>query len=97
MNPDERPFTSRQAAHALGVSITALHSWRKTGFATPLWRLPGGRGEYLWAPDEIRRLLALGNKRRRIYKARKVKPRRQPMDGLIIVKPMPRAGRGHGL
>lgn len=96
----DRPFTTRQAAHALGIDPAVLKNMRKAGIAHAALKMPGRGGSYLWEADEIRRLLALGQGNKRIYRARRLKrDARYPMDGLIIVRPVPskRASRSSGL
>lgn len=90
-------FDTRQAAHALGIRMETLQRWRKEGRAYAKYQMPHKRGAYLWEPDEIRRLLALGNGSRRIFRARRKKYANRPHDGLVIVQPIPKRGSKSGL
>ena len=94
--PDSYPrggvLTSRQFAHAVGVTIGQLAAMREAGEATPTWQLPGERGDYLWTAAEVRQVLAnSGN--RRMFKRRRKARTKQPLDGLRPVVPKVRVKR----
>lgn len=81
-------FTTRQAAHALGISITQLNYMRLNGECSPTYRLPGGRGELLWTRAEIQRLLDSSDRQRRAFRRRRQRSK-YPLDGLLLVQPRP--------
>ena len=87
-------LTSRQMSHAIGVSVVQLHHMRKEGEATPTYQLPtpsGGNGEYLWTADEVRRILALSD--RRTFRRRRKARTKMPLNGLVPVQPKVRIKR----
>lgn len=84
--PVSHLLTSRQAAHALGLSKEQLFYMWKVGEATPMYRMPGGdRGALLWHVEEIRRLQGL--KDRRSFRRRRKLVMRDGLTGLAPVVP----------
>jgi len=80
-------FTTRQAAHALGIASTQVEYMRVHDEIHPAWRLPGLRGAYLYERVEIERVLALSD--RRSFRRRRQRTKKYPMDGLVPVERRP--------
>lgn len=85
--PANELMTSRQTAHALGITVPQLSYMRNQGEATPTYKIPGSRGGYLWSRTEIQRLLDLSD--RRTFRRRRARTK-YPLDGLVPVMPRPR-------
>jgi hypothetical protein len=98
--PDKRLpvvlYTTRQTAHALGVSPQTVQLMQRNGQITAYLKSPGLRGHYFYHPDEIRRLLATAGTNRRIYRARKRRAKYE-LDGMRPITPSPRRGRNSGI
>lgn len=64
-------MTTRQVAHALGMTVAQVNSMRKRGEINSLCQL--GRGAHMWDPDEVRRVLRNGDARKRVFRQRRDK------------------------
>lgn len=49
------PLTASEAAQAIGIDRSTLTRRTKAGLITPLKKLPGIRGAYLYSPEEVER------------------------------------------
>lgn len=49
-------LTTRQAADALGVSVTRWHKLVKRHGIAPIFRAPGITGAMFWSPDAVETL-----------------------------------------
>lgn len=58
MSKDQPPFTSAEAAEAIGVSVKTITRWAESGKLVPVKRLPGPRGALLFAASDVEALLA---------------------------------------
>lgn len=94
--PEMPLFTTRQTAHALGMSVERLRTMVDRGIITPRFQAPGARGTWFFHADDIRALLANADQRKRVYRARRA-PSKYPMNGLQPVRKRPYRGRGSGL
>lgn len=81
-------LATRQAAHALGITVGQLTYMRLSGEASPAYQVPGDRGDYLWTRAEIQRILDSSDRQRRAFRRRRVRSK-YPMDGLQLVRPRP--------
>jgi len=55
MSNIEHLETSR-VAEALGVDVRTIHRWVEAGRITPVYKLPGLRGPYLFTAAEVERV-----------------------------------------
>lgn len=51
-------MTTAEAAEALGVSIKTVTRWAASGKLTPLKKLPGPRGAFIFNSGDVEALLA---------------------------------------
>lgn len=64
MTPTAPLLRSEEVCATLGIDRSTLTRWVAAGKASPAMKLPGPRGAYLFAPDEVERLEALWANRR---------------------------------
>lgn len=58
---DLAAMTTKEVAARLGVTRSAVARMARTGALHPLAKLPGGRGLYLFSPDEVEALREIRN------------------------------------
>ncbi|HET6917187.1 MAG TPA: hypothetical protein VFH56_13930 [Acidimicrobiales bacterium] len=57
--PNPEPLPTATVAEELGCDVRTVHRKVAAGEITPLYKAPGLRGPYLFAPDEVQRVKAL--------------------------------------
>ena len=85
-------LTTRQAAHAAGITEQQLHYLRRLGDATPAFQYPGSHGVFLWTIDEVKRVRDLAG-RKAWRRRRKTAMRGKHLDGLLPVAPIVPRGK----
>lgn len=50
------PLTSQEAADELGIDRSTLTRWVAAGEITPIKKLPGSRGAFLFSTQEVQRI-----------------------------------------
>jgi hypothetical protein len=85
-------LTTKQAAHALGISVHQLGYMYHHGEATPAYKIPGKRGGYMWTRAEVTRILDASDRQRRAFRRRRINVP-YPLNGLQPVLPRPRKPR----